>query len=114
MSRDYASEEIVKLQSEIRTLKDEKRSLVQMLAAKDAEIERLKKMCRKLTQREHALLGMSSCVRSAPEQKPETCVWKEIDADGITAFESCCRFHATLFEKPDICPSCGKRVEVRG
>ena len=140
MSRDYAIEENVKLQSEIRTLKDEKKSLAQMLAAKDAEIAELKanvlelqslyvirtpwidpqdeitelkeQHAREIERLRRALEAEGAEEgNTEPEQKPETCVWSE-QSTSCNAEPS----HSLIWFAAELtfCPFCGKRVEVRG
>jgi FtsZ-binding cell division protein ZapB len=124
MSRDYAIEENVKLQSEIRTLKDEKKSLAQMLAAKDAEIERLREaltQCAEWIREKHEMPDCSEILLNAraalgqmpPEPFTGTCAWKEAatsSEDNI--YNTSCGVVRRL-PRDGVCPCCNRRVEVR-
>ena len=118
---------------------DEIKHLRAALAAKDAEIERLRKaltlmepslaavrtvLSSPLTsvERECAYEEMGeilkilhSALSAAPGQKPETCVWRVEDGKrAVTSCYSAVYTWSQIATGPEICPDCGKRVEVRG
>lgn len=94
-------------------------SLRAALAAKDAEIERLRKaLCVVLAARPSLTEKGWQVVQEALGEvgrEPETCVWK-IDCPGAEyASPGCWAGYANIKNGvPEKCPFCGKRVEVRG
>jgi len=94
-----ADEEIVSLRAalaakddRIEQLTADYDRLIPILAAKDVEIERLK-----------------------AQQKPETCVWRVEDGKrAVTSCYSAVYTWSQIATGPEICPDCGKRVEVQG
>ena len=50
-----------------------------------------------------------------PEPEPETCVWRVEDGKrAVTSCYSAVYTWSQIATGPEICPDCGKRVEVRG
>ncbi len=57
----------------------------------------------------------SALASTVPEQKPETCVWRVEDGKrAVTSCYSTAYTWSQIATGPEICPDCGKRVEVRG